>query len=92
MKKKDRLMAISLMLSTVSNGYDSDIDYYMDDPIVNDCLMKMYLFLLTGEQKDYEEFDLLYNTLTEEQKEMVKKDYLSILKRQEENKKLGLIK
>jgi hypothetical protein len=88
MKKITKFLALSLLL-TDSGEYGSDCKYY-ENEIVNDCIMKLYFYLLTGEEDKFEEFDTVYKELTEEQKELVKQDYLSILKSQEKEKKLTL--
>ena len=65
---------------------------YIDDPLVNDCLMSMYFYMLYdsnyAEKKEekFQEFCEKYNNLDDEQKEIVKQDYLNIIEAQDRNR------
>ena len=65
---------------------------YIDDDMVNDCLMSMYFYMLCdsslGNKKEeyFKEFEDKYQKLNDEQKELVQKDYLSIIEAQDRNR------
>ena len=66
--------------------------YMTDDPLVNDCLMYMYFYMMCDskfeEKKEemFQEFSEKYNDLNDEQKELVKQDYLNIIEAQDKVK------
>ena len=66
--------------------------YYIDDDEVNDCLMSMYFYMMCDsnlEKKKEEffiEFENKFDKLNDEQKELVKQDYLNIIEAQNKNK------
>ena len=76
MKDIDKIIIPSLVLN-ISGNYSND--YFCDNMKVNDCIMQMYLYILTGQEKFFNEFDILYDQLLDEEKEIVKKDYKSIM-------------
>ena len=88
MKKETRdVLLVSMLLGTNEYGFD-----YIDDDKVNECLMNMYFYMLSCEGNDqnrqnelFEEFDRCYKELNEEQQELVKNDYLSIIESQNKN-------
>ena len=65
---------------------------YIDDEEVNDCLMSMYFYMICdsslGNKKEeyFKEFEDKYQKLNDEQKELVQKDYLSIIEAQDRNR------
>ena len=65
---------------------------YIDDPLVNDCLMSMYFYMLYDsnyeekKEEKFQEFSEKYNKLNDEQKELVKQDYLNIIEAQDKNR------
>jgi len=63
--------------------------YCCYDSKVNDCLMDMYLYMMypNGNKKEefFHEFEKKYNDLNDEQKEIVKKDYIEIIEAQDRN-------
>ena len=80
------IMAISKVLA---NGYsmDTEIDYtYAFDSEVTDCLMQMYFYMISGDDEHFNEFNELFDKLTPEKQEYVKKDFLSIIESQEKQK------
>ena len=65
---------------------------YFDEEI-NDCLIKMYFVMMTGEghpdnDRLYNEFLLAYHSLSEDKQEIVKRDYQNIIDTQDENYKV----
>ena len=67
--------------------------FYTDDPLVNECLMSMYFYMICdsslGNKKEeyFKEFEDKYQELNDEQKELVQKDYLQIIEAQDKNRK-----
>ncbi|MEE3343697.1 MAG: hypothetical protein VZS44_06385 [Bacilli bacterium] len=84
---KSELFRLGLLL----NNYDEYNDYLVYDLEVNECIMKMYYYLLSGEEERFIEFEKLYDKLSYKQKEIVKNDYNYILKSRN-NKDLSLKK
>ncbi len=84
---KNELFRLGLLL----NNYDEYNDYLVYDLEVNECIMKMYFYLLSGEEEDFIEFEKLYDKLSYKQKEIVKNDYNYILESRN-NKDLSLKK
>ena len=67
------------------------IDDYIEDDLVNDCLMSMYFYMMCDsnnkdKEKYFKDFDSKYQKLNSEQQEIVKKDYVSIIDAQNINK------
>ena len=73
---KNGILGLRLFLNTFGEYSDN---YLFDDMEVNDCLMKMYFYLLSGKEEDFSEFEVLYDKLSEEQKKIVKNDYIYIM-------------
>ncbi|MBR3161615.1 MAG: hypothetical protein IKF19_04760 [Bacilli bacterium] len=84
---KSELFRLGLLL----NNYDEYNDYLVYDLEVNECIMKMYYYLLSGEEERFIEFEKLYDKLSYKQKEIVKNDYNYILESRN-NKDLSLKK
>ena len=84
---KSELFRLGLLL----NNYDEYNDYLVYDLEVNVCIMKMYYYLLSGEEERFIEFEKLYDKLSYKQKEIVKNDYNYILESRN-NKDLSLKK
>ncbi len=67
------------------------IDDYIEDDLVNDCLMSMYFYMICDsknkdKEKFYKEFDEKFQKLSEDQQELVLNDYLKIIESQEKKK------
>ena len=83
----DLLLSMSLI---GANEYS--MMYMTDDPLVNDCLMHMYFYMMCDssfeEKKEemFQEFNEKFEKLNNEQKEIVKQDYLEIIEAQDRNK------
>ena len=84
---KNKLFILGLLL----NNYDEYNNYLFYDLEVNECIMKMYFYLLSGEEERFIEFEMLYDKLSSKQKEIVKNDYNYILESRN-NKSLSLKK
>ena len=78
-------------LGVLLNNYDECNNYLSLDSEVNECIMKMYFYLLTGDEENFIEFEILYDKLSSKQKEIVKNDYNYILESRN-NKSLSLKK
>ncbi|MBQ8891570.1 MAG: hypothetical protein IJ068_01750 [Bacilli bacterium] len=84
--KKELLMLLGL-LGVFSE--DSYINYPVSfDMDVNDCLINMYFYMLSSDEKYYQEFHEKYNKLNDEQREFVKNDYINIINAQREFEKV----
>ena len=78
---------ILAIASILGNDYASNIDSeYAFDAEVSDCLMHMYVYMMSGEDKYFDEFHELYQKLEPKKQAYVKKDYLSIIESQEKQK------
>ena len=77
MKDINKIYALGLVY-----GNDNYDDNYLvdDDEEVFECIINMYFYMLTGKKEDYDKFELLYDKLTSEQKEIIRDDYISIMK------------
>lgn len=88
MKKstRDLLLAMSMIHAGDYGGY------FPNNKHVVECLWDMYFYMLYSgvdeERKEeyFNEFSEKYNKLTEEQREEVRKEYISIIASQEKNK------
>ena len=78
-----------LSMRSILGFYYDDFNY-CDDLEVNDCLMKMYFYILTKEENDYKEFEKLYDLLTKEQQEIVRNDYLNLINEKKNKSKRTL--
>jgi len=90
-KAKELLMLLSLTGGMLKDSY-LNTPIYMDEE-VNDCLIKMYFVMMTGEghhdyERLYNEFLLAYYSLNEKQQEIVKKDFQNIIDAQDVNYKV----
>lgn len=84
--KPEFLLLIGSVLG-VGFDYNSEIDYkYASDEKVNECLMQMYFYMLTGDDRIFNEFHELYQKLDFEKQEYVKQDYINIIREQEKEK------
>ena len=83
MNKKDIIyITLNLMENITGNSYlNSNITLDSD---INDCLIYMYFYMMSGNEKYCEEFVEKYDKLNQEQQEFVKNDYLNIINAQEE--------
>ena len=77
------------VLGLFLNSYNEDNNYLSHDSEVNECIMKMYFYLLSGEEERFMEFEVLYDKLSYKQKEIVINDYIYILESRN-NKALSL--
>ena len=85
-KKNLVLMSLNIMESMDNNSYlSSEITLDSD---INDCLIKMYFYMMSGDYKYYDDFIKIYNNLNDKQKEYVKNDYINIINAQDEGKKI----
>lgn len=85
-KSKNLSMLLSLMESIT--GYDYMNQMVTLDSEVNDCLIYMYFYMISSDEKYYQEFHEKYIKLNDEQKEVVKNDYINIINTQNENSKV----
>lgn len=77
----------------MANDYGIEVyDANLYDESVLDCLMQMYFYMMTGDDVYFNKFHDLYSKLNDSQKEYVKKDYLNIIKAQDEKKQKEKIK
>ena len=79
-----------LMILGLLNGFNPE---YCDDNLifdgeVNDCLIHMYVYMMSGEDKHYQEFVNLFDKLNYNQQEYVRNDYINIINAQKENDKI----
>lgn len=83
---RDLLLSFSLI-----GGHDYENIPIFDNE-VDECLMNMYFYMMCNsvnedkKQEYFNEFEKSYNKLNDEQKEIVKKDYLDIMEAQNKNK------
>ena len=94
-KTKELIMFLSLANGMMENSY-LNLPIYMDEE-VNDCLIKMYFVMMTGDghpdnERLYNEFLLAYHSLNEKQQEIVKKDFISICEAQDRNQEQEKVK
>ena len=74
----NKLFGLELLL----NSYDEYNNYLYYDLEVNECIMKMYFYLLSGEEEDFIEFEKLYDKLSYKQKEIVKDEKKALFVKQ----------
>ena len=79
------LMLLNIMDNFNPEYHESNITF---DGDINDCLITMYVYMMSGDEKYYQEFIKKYDTLNEEQQEFVKNDYLNIINAQDEFEKV----
>ncbi|MBR3661180.1 MAG: hypothetical protein IKN63_04725 [Bacilli bacterium] len=82
---KKLLMLLGIMNNMSSNSYQDQMITF--DPDINDCLIYMYVYMMSGEGKYYLEFSQRYVKLNDYQREFVKNDYINIINAQDENEK-----
>ncbi len=80
-----------LLLSSIFHANDYNFPIIEEEKVL-DCIMSMYFYLLLEEKDEkkeeyYEKFTRQYDSLTPEQQEQVKQDYLSIINEQEKTSK-----
>lgn len=91
--KKELLMFLSLVDGMLDENYlDNTLDFILDAE-VNDCLIKMYCFMMTevgnpDHERIYNEFLISYHSLNEKQQEIVKNDFKKIIEAQDGHKKV----
>lgn len=84
--KKKLLMLLDLLESFSEDSY---INYPVSlDMDVNDCLMEMYFFMMSSDDKYYQSFHEKYEKLNDYKREFVKNDFINIINAQEENEKV----
>ena len=83
-----------LLINTAITSEYSQLEYneLSMDPLVNDCLMHMYFFMLLNENdpkkdEEYDKFKKLYHSFDKEKQEYIKKDFIKIINAQDENQK-----
>ena len=86
---KKELVQLLSIIGAITGEYLFDYDFIMD-PEVNDCLIKMYFFMMTGDghpdhDKYYNEFLHSYYSLNEKQQEIVRNDFINIIEAQDKN-------
>lgn len=79
------LMLLNIMDNFNPEYHESNITF---DEDINDCLLSMYFFMMSSDDKYYQAFHEKYNKLTDEQKEFVKNDYINIINAQGEFEKV----
>ena len=88
-KKIKNLLHMSLLL----NSSEYDELNYIDDMEVNECLTKMYLWLLSGENEESQKlFDAYYNKyeqLDAEQQEIIDKEFWKLTEEKEKKEDKG---
>lgn len=90
MKDKNKEL---FLLTTLLSTSEFQTDIILDEQ-VNDCLFYLYLYLLIepdDKNKDeyFIKFNNLYEALSSKQQELVKKDYLNILKQRQEQEEIN---
>ena len=77
-------MAMSLIGTGEYGGY------FPNDERVLECLMNMYFYMMhpneNKKEEYFQEFEKSYNDLNEEQKQIVKQDFIDIIETQNKNK------
>lgn len=87
---RDLLCALAMI-----GSYDFGM-YYGCDEKINQCLMNMYFYMLhpneNKKEEYFQEFEKIYNDLNDEQKDIVKQDYIEIIEAQEKNRRKEKVK
>ena len=86
MNVKELTMLLSVF-PVFSESYIDLLDISLDSD-VNDCLIYMYFYMMSGDDSYYQKHRKIYNRLNKEQQEFVKNDYLKIIKAQDEHEKV----
>lgn len=81
---------IPSMLTREYNQVESNV--FDNDPLVNQCLMHMYFFLLLSDdnpnkEKEFEECMKIYHSFDKEKQEYIKNDFIKIMNAQDENQR-----
>lgn len=72
---------------------ESDKFEYLMNETVNDCQLKLYLYLITGRKEDLKAFDEVFNKLSKKEQAFIQKDYEDIInKREQQNNKKTKLK
>ena len=87
---------LSIIRKTKGN-YSNEAFIIEDDYEINDCLIKLYYFLIAGNDnpniKMYEQqFLRAYKKLSSDKKEIIKEDLKKVLKKQKEENEKGEMK
>ena len=93
MNKETRdILLTSVLLHTDKNINDYS-GPYINDKDVNECIWNMYFYMLCSganeeEKKEeyFRKFNESYRKLNQEQQQMVKQEYIDIIKTQDKNK------
>jgi len=81
-------LVMTLMISQgLSDNYVDNSSISLD-PEVNDCLIYMYFYMMSGDDKYYQKHSEIYNRLNSVQQEFVKNDFINIINAQEEREKV----
>ena len=87
---------MDLLLSLSLIGANEYSNFYVSDPKINDCLMNMYFYIMHPNQSKkeeyFKEFEKSYDDLNDEQKQIVKQDFIEIMKAQNKNKEKEKVK
>ena len=87
MKASEELLIALNLCQGISGSYFDSRDISLD-PLVNDCLIYMYFYMMSGDDKYYQKHSEIYNRLNSKQQEFVKNDYIKIINAQDENEKV----
>ena len=81
---KKELIKFLTMVGALDGDYlNQDYEIIVDFD-VNDCLIYMYFYMMSGDDKYYQTFHEKYSKLNKEQQEIVKNDYINIINAQDE--------
>ena len=81
-KKRRLVIQVLALAESLAGDYMKDFDLFDEyslDKQVNDCKMKMYSYMMSGRNEDYEAFLGLYNQLDDERKKAINDDYKNIM-------------
>ena len=85
-----------LLLSLSMIGANEYGQFYAYDQKVNDCLMNMYFYMMhpneDKKEEYFKEFEKSYDILNDDQKEIVKQDFINIIEAQEKNREKEKVK
>ena len=87
---KNKIELIAMLFGTIGNTY-SEYDLLNCSEEVNDCLLKMYFYLLEEDtnlkEKRWNDFEKSYDNLNELDQEIIRNDLIDILENKESIKK-----
>ncbi len=87
---KNKIELIAMLFGTIGNTY-SEYDSLNCSEEVNDCLLKMYFYLLEEDTnlkgKRWNDFEKSYGNLNELDQEIIRNDLIDILENKESIKK-----